>query len=167
MKLIEMQNHFYAKGFRPLRITACGGGCGQGYHQSGPNTGKTLPDVLRHVYQKVKKPKEPPVPPLWPYEEKKKRKNDLPHGTFSATNSYIFVACGGCGGWPHGCGGGCGNLFASPYMYMPTVVACGGYGGCGGSSLNPGWIEIGGGYGRTYYRYTGCGSPGCGGPIAD
>ena len=25
MKLIEMKNHFYAKGFKPLRITACGG----------------------------------------------------------------------------------------------------------------------------------------------
>lgn len=24
MKLIEMKNHFYAKGIRPLRITACG-----------------------------------------------------------------------------------------------------------------------------------------------
>lgn len=24
MKLIEMKNHFYAKGFKPLRITACG-----------------------------------------------------------------------------------------------------------------------------------------------
>ena len=54
MKLIEMKNHFYMKGFKPLRITACGG----------------------------------------------------------------------CGGWPHGCG-------------------------------------------QTYYRYTGCGSPGCGGPIPD
>lgn len=169
MKLIEMQNHFYAKGFRPLRITACGGGCGQGWPQSGPNTGKSLPDVLKYVYQKIKKPKEPPVPPLWPYEEKRKRRNkDMPHGTFSATNSYTIVACGGCGnsGWPHGCGGGCGNLFASPYMYMPNIVACGGYGGCG-SSLNPGWIEIGGGCGRTYYRYTGCGSPGCGGPISN
>ena len=31
MKLIEMQNHFYMKGFKPLRITACGGGCGQGW----------------------------------------------------------------------------------------------------------------------------------------
>lgn len=30
MKLIEMKNHFYAKGFRPLRITACGG-CGITY----------------------------------------------------------------------------------------------------------------------------------------
>lgn len=30
MKLIEMKNHFYMKGFKPLRITACGGGCGQG-----------------------------------------------------------------------------------------------------------------------------------------
>lgn len=99
MKLIEMQNHFYAKGFKPLRITACGGGCGSS-------------------------------------------------------------------GRPHGCGGGCGNLFASPYMYMPRIVACGGYGGCG-SSLNPGWEEIGGGCGRTYYRYTGCGSPGCGGPLSD
>ena len=49
---------------------------------------------------------------------------------------------------------------------MPTVVACSGYGGCG-SSLNPGWIEIGGGCGRTYYTYTGCGSPGCGGPLLD
>ena len=63
MKLIEMQNHFYAKGFRPLRITACGG-------------------------------------------------------------------CGGCG-----------------------------------RSLNPGWKEIGFGCEQTYYRYTGCGSPGCGGPL--
>ena len=29
MKLIEMKNHFYTKGIRPLRITACGGyiGC--------------------------------------------------------------------------------------------------------------------------------------------
>ena len=67
MKLIEMKNHFYMKGFRPLRITACGG----------------------------------------------------------------------CGGWPHGCG----------------------------SSLNPGWKEIGFGCGQTYYRYTGCGSPRCGGPL--
>ena len=25
MKLIEMKNHFYMKGFKPLRITACGG----------------------------------------------------------------------------------------------------------------------------------------------
>ena len=33
MKLIEMQNHFYAKGFRPLRITACGG-CGGYYDYS-------------------------------------------------------------------------------------------------------------------------------------
>ena len=88
-----MQNHFYAKGFRPLRITACGG----------------------------------------------------------------------CGGWPHSCGG-CGNLFASPYMYMPRIVACGGYDRCG-SSLNPGWKEIGFGCGQTYYRYTGCGSPRCGGPL--
>ena len=32
MKLIEMKNHFYMKGFRPLRITACGG-CG-GYWKS-------------------------------------------------------------------------------------------------------------------------------------
>ena len=161
MKLIEMQNHFYAKGFKPLRITACGGGCGQGYPQSGPNTGKALPDAIRYVYQKIKKSKEPPVPPLWPYEEKKKCNKKL-YG-FSATNSY--TTCGGCGIGPYGCGGGCGNMFASPYMYMPTVVACGGYGGCG-SSLNPGWIEIGGGCGRTYYRYTGCGSPGCGGPIS-
>lgn len=118
MKLIEMKNHFYAKGFKPLRITACGG-CG---------------------------------------------------------NS----------GWPHGCGG-CGGYydystahFGNPPTWvsitkhegtvrgysMPTVVACGGYGGCG-SSLNPGWIEIGGGCGRTYYSYTGCGSPGCGGPLPD
>ena len=52
------------------------------------------------------------------------------------------------------------------FSNMPTVVACGGYGGCG-SSLNPGWIEIGGGCGRTYYSYTGCGSPGCGGPLLD
>ena len=93
MKLIEMKNHFYAKGFKPLRITACGG----------------------------------------------------------------------CGGWPRGCGG-CGNLFASPYMYMPRIVACGGYDRCG-SSLNPGWKEIGFGCGQTYYRYTGCGSPRCGGPL--
>ena len=161
MKLIEMQNHFYAKGFRPLRITACGGGCGQGWPQSGPNTGKTIPDALRYVYQKIKKPKEPPVPPLWPYEDERKRRNkDLPHG--SATNSFNITACGGCG-ITYGCGG-CGNMWASPYMYMPNIVACGGNGGCG-SSLNPGWIEIGGGCGRTYYRYTGCGSPGCGGPI--
>lgn len=164
MKLIEMQNHFYAKGFKPLRITACGGGCGQGYSQSGPNTGKTLPDVLKYVYKKVKKPKEPPVPPLWPYEEKRKRSHS--GGGISATNSYTIVACGGCGGWPHGCGSGCGNMFVSPYMYMPRIVACGGYGGCG-SSLNPGWEEIGGGCGRTYYRYTGCGSPGCGGPTTN
>ena len=42
MKLIEMKNHFYAKGFRPLRITACGGcgitygcgGCGGYYNYS-------------------------------------------------------------------------------------------------------------------------------------
>lgn len=44
------------------------------------------------------------------------------------------------------------------------IVACGGYDRCG-SSLNPGWKEIGFGCGQTYYRYTGCGSPGCGGPI--
>lgn len=104
MKLIEMKNHFYMKGFKPLRITACGGrGCG-------------------HLH---------------------------------------IIACGGCGNGGRGCGG-CGILFASPYM--PRIVACGGYGGCG-SSLNPGWEEIGGGCGRTYYRYTGCGSPGCGGPL--
>ena len=116
MKLIEMKNHFYMKGFKPLRITACGG----------------------------------------------------------------------CDGWPHGCGG-CGGYydystahFGNPPTWvsitkhegtvrgysMPTVVACGGYGGCG-SSLNPGWKEIGFGCGQTYYTYTGCGSPGCGGPLLD
>lgn len=114
MKLIEMKNHFYAKGFKPLRITACGG----------------------------------------------------------------------CGGWPRGCGG-CGGYYDYSTAHfgnlptwvsitkhegtvcgysMPRIVACGRYSRCG-SSLNPGWIEIGGGCGRTYYRYTGCGSPRCGGPL--
>lgn len=46
------------------------------------------------------------------------------------------------------------------------IVACGGYDRCG-SSLNPGWKEIGFGCGQTYYRYTGCGSPDCGGPLPD
>lgn len=116
MKLIEMKNHFYMKGFKPLRITACGG----------------------------------------------------------------------CGGWPHGCGG-CGGYydystahFGNPPTWvsitkhegtvcgysMSRIVACGGYIRCG-SSLNPGWEEIGFGCGQTYYRYTGCGSPGCGGPLPD
>ena len=40
---------------------------------------------------------------------------------------------------------------------MPRIVACCGYDRCG-SSLNPGWKEIGFGCGQTYYRYTGCGS---------
>ena len=106
MKLIEMKNHFYAKGFKPLRITACGGYRGY-YNYSTAHFGN---------------------PPTWVSNTKHK-------GTVCRYS-------------------------------MPTVVACGGYGGCG-SSLNPGWIEIGGGCGRTYYSYTGCGSPGCGGPLPD
>ena len=47
---------------------------------------------------------------------------------------------------------------------MPRIVACCGYDRCG-SSLNPGWKEIGFGCGQTYYRYTGCGSLRCGGPL--
>ena len=56
------------------------------------------------------------------------------------------------------------NYFYTKGIRPLRITACGGYGGCG-SSLNPGWIEIGGGCGRTYYSYTGCGSPGCGGPL--
>lgn len=40
MKLIEMKNHFYAKGFKPLRITACGGYRGY-YNYSTAHFGNT------------------------------------------------------------------------------------------------------------------------------
>ena len=106
MKLIEMKNHFYMKGFKPLRITACGGYRGY-YNYSTAHFGN---------------------PPTW-----------------VSITKHEGTVCG---------------------YSMPNIVACGGYGGCG-SSLNPGWKEIGFGCGQTYYRYTGCGSPGCGGPLPD
>ena len=104
MKLIEMKNHFYMKGFRPLLITACGG-CGGYYDYSTAHFGN---------------------PPTW-----------------VSITKHEGTVCG---------------------YSMPRIVACCGYDRCG-SSLNPGWKEIGFGCGQTYYRYTGCGSPRCGGPL--
>ena len=104
MKLIEMKNHFYMKGFRPLRITAFGG-CGGYYDYSIAHFGN---------------------PPTW-----------------VSITKHEGTVCG---------------------YSMPRIVACCGYDRCG-SSLNPGWKEIGFGCGQTYYRYTGCGSPRCGGPL--
>ena len=104
MKLIEMKNHFYMKGFKSLRIAACGG-CGGYYDYSTAHFGN---------------------PPTW-----------------VSITKHEGTVCG---------------------YSMPRIVACCGYDRCG-SSLNPGWKEIGFGCGQTYYRYTGCGSPRCGGPL--
>lgn len=110
MKLIEMKNHFYAKGFKPLRITACGGcggwphgcgGCGGYYDYSTAHFGN---------------------PPTWVSITKHE-------GTVRGYSMPRIVACGGY----IGCYGGsrdpepdpytgCGQTY---YRYIPITDSCG------------------------------------------
>ena len=107
MKLIEMKNHFYMKGFKPLRITACGGcggwphgcgGCGGYYDYSTAHFGN---------------------PPTWVSNTKHK-------GTVCRYSMPRIVACGGY----MGCYGGSRDPEPDPY----PKPGCGGQenNGCGG-----------------------------------
>ena len=115
MKLIEMKNHFYAKGFKPLRITACGGCGNSGWPHGCGGCGGYYDYSTAHFGN----------PPTWVSNTKHK-------GTVCRYSMPRIVACGrfiGCYGGSRdpepdpkpGCGGqennGCGGWTYYRYAF--------------------------------------------------